>query len=116
MRKVLFAFALMVLVALSTTSARADFRNITPTDDPLGSCANLDTPEECMAAGSSWTCTNSYGCPQCALDGSQQNSICYTIMGNFGYCKCSGKAGYTYDKFGQKMSNCTHSGYCTTAR
>ena len=115
MRRLLLALPLAVLFTMIAPSLHAAVYTLDPVTDPLGDCSGAATPDECMASGNvTTTCTNSYGCPQCALDGTQTNSICYVIAGNYGWCKCVAQGGVTYDKFGQKMGNCTHSGYCTT--
>jgi len=115
MKRLIVALPLLLIAVLYAGAAQADVRTLDPVDNPLGDCSQANTPDECMGSGTvTVTCTNSYGCPQCALDASQSNSICYVIQGNYGYCKCSGQSGFTFDKYGQKMANCNRSGYCTT--
>lgn len=113
MRSLLFRVPLFLLSLSLAIPAFAGIQFLN-TEDP---CEGLD-PLECMAmvsasgvATSISTCTDNWGCPQCGMNQSETNSLCFKIFANWGVCTCT-PAGITTDKYGRKQPRCITKGSC----
>ena len=121
MRKLLLCSAAVVLfLTLSPTRAQAqivgdgDVFSVAGISDGCGDTMN---PDDCMSVGNSWSatiCTNE-ACPACGFDSTMTRSICYRLIGNYGYCSCQG-GGVGRDKYGNKIALCTTNGSCASHR
>lgn len=114
--------ALVVLVVLLI--APAAFAQVDGPDNMTGisdGCGALMNADQCMfgdsdAAGwSSTVCRQSY-CPSCYLNQTQTASLCGTLLGNMGSCKCTPASSVVTDKYGNKWPNCQVSGSCGPPR
>jgi hypothetical protein len=118
--------ALVALVALLI--APAAFAQIDPGDGidnvaGLGDgCAGTMNPDQCMFGDSDATngwsstiCRQSY-CPSCFMNQTQTASLCGTLLGNMGSCKCTPSGTVTTDKYGNKWPACQTSGSCGPLR
>ena len=112
MRRHLLALSLVALFILAAPSLFADVRTLDPVSDPLGDCSGDVTADQCMASSTTTsTCTDSWGCPQCGMNQSTTDSICFKIYGNYGFCTCTAQGTY-YDKYGRLMPRCYTRGAC----
>jgi hypothetical protein len=113
MRRLLFSFTLVALILVAAPAAFAAVQNLDPVTDPLGDCSTAATPDQCMAlsSGPNAICTDSWGCPQCAMNQAMTSSICYRNFGNYGFCSCTANGTYV-DKYGRTLPRCTISGSC----
>lgn len=57
-------------------------------------------------------CTDSYGCPACALNNDRTWSVCYVLAGAWGSCSCTPQQPY-YDSAGVLRPRCAIKGSCT---
>jgi len=104
--------ALLILIA--ALSAHAEVRTMDPVSDPLGNCTFDQTADECMGLSSTTTtqlCSDSWGCPQCGMNNSLTDSVCFRVRGNWGYCSCSANGTYV-DKWGTLQPKCNVAGSC----
>ena len=114
MKKLVLALPLLVVATLFAASAHADTRTLDPVTDPLGDCYSADSPDQCLASGTTTTiCTDSWGCPQCGLSQDGRNAVCFRLFGNYGWCSCS-PYGIGYDKYGNVVPKCILKGTCNT--
>lgn len=107
MRKLIFlAAAVILFVLVSPAHAQAECGFDTPCEQE-GYYDDSDP-----FATKTVKCTNSYGCPACALSQDHKTSVCYVLQGAWGYCSCSPQQPY-YDKYGILRPNCQKEGSCS---
>jgi hypothetical protein len=114
MRRLLIALPLAVLFTMITPSLHAAVYTLDPVTDPLGDCSGAVTADQCMSSGTTTTtCSDSWGCPQCGMNSTTTDSLCFRLFGNYGFCSCT-PAGTFYDKYGNIQARCYTKGACNT--
>src|SRR5436305_5258253 len=109
MRRIFLIIPALLILATLAIPAHAEVRNLDPVSDPLGVCSDDMSPDQCMGTGTTTLiCSDSYGCPQCAMNQSLTAAVCYRLYGLWGYCSCTAKGTYV-DKYGQVMPRCAAS-------
>lgn len=112
MKKIVPALFLLTLVFLVAPSAMAGVQVIIT--DPGDGCGSIDPETACYAnSGGVQFCSDSYGCPLCALD-TANHPICSRLRGQNGKCYCKPKT-VTWDKYGPTPI-CEQSGSCIQNR
>ena len=109
MRRAIYVVAAVFVFIICAPRAKAQEQ---PGCGYLTPCEQ-DFPEDPDTMGDTGTrCTDSYGCPQCALTNDLSASTCYRVYGNWGWCSCTANGVY-YDQYGIKRPRCTLKGSCT---
>lgn len=113
--------ALLALVILLITPAA--FAQVDGSDNLIGisdGCGATMNADQCMfgdaaSSGSITICRQSY-CPSCMMNQAQTASFCGTLLGNQGYCQCTGTGSVYTDKYGNKWPACNTKGSCLAPR
>jgi hypothetical protein len=110
--------ALVVLLVTPAAFAQVDGAdNMTGISDGCGATMNAD---QCMFGdgdfSSSFTICRQNYCPSCYMNQTQTGSLCGTLLGNMGACKCTPSSYVATDRYGNKYPACLTSGSCGPPR